>query len=83
MMDEYNNCGMIKGGNYSVRLSKIVSGGLRNIDSYYLVLRDVHNLKCISKAMRNDEDNQDEILPPADFQPVQLEVYNYDKMTQV
>jgi hypothetical protein len=58
---------MGKGGSYSVRLSKIVSGGLRNIDSYYLLLRDAHNLKFISKSMRNDEDNQDELLPPVDF----------------
>lgn len=56
-------------GSYSVRLSKIVSGGVRNIDSYYVVLRDAQNQKCISKAMRNDEENYDELAPQAEFHP--------------
>jgi hypothetical protein len=64
---------------YALKLSKVVSGGLRHIDSYYLVLIDSHELKIISKAMRNDEDNDDTIVH--EIQPCMIEIWNYDKMT--
>lgn len=45
---------------YNIKLCKVVSGGHRNIDSYYLVIRnDRQPIKLISKAMRIDEDNED------------------------
>ena len=47
---------------YKVNLGKIVGAGHRNIDTYYFVLlnpRTPH--KLISKSMRIDEDNHDEV----------------------
>lgn len=39
---------------FVLKLNKVVCGGLKNIDSYYLVLIDARNRKIISKTMRND-----------------------------
>lgn len=47
---------------YEIKLGKLICGGNRNINSYYVLLRnDKLPVKLISKAMRIDEDNQDEL----------------------
>lgn len=75
---------MSRATTYQVKLGKIVVGGVRNIDSYYVVLRsDKLQAKYISRAMRIDEDNEDEITPEVDIRPTLLELWNYDKMRLV
>ena len=74
---------MNKKTNYHVHLSKIVSGGLRNIDCYYLVLKDSNGKKWISKNMRNDQDNDDVMAGEGSLEPVMMELWNYDKMALV
>jgi hypothetical protein len=69
---------------YQIKLAKIVCGGHRNIDSYYVVLRDEkQHMKYISRAMRNDEDNEDEVTGEVEIKPNLLELWNYDKMKLV
>ena len=47
---------------YHIGISKIVVGGVRNIDSYYVVLRSEKPVgRLISHAMRLDEDNSDDL----------------------
>lgn len=69
---------------YEVRLGKVICGGNRNINSYYLLLRnDKLPAKLISKAMRIDEDNQDELCSEVEIKPNTVEIWNYDKMRLV
>jgi len=43
---------------YDIQLRKIVSSGHRNINSYYITLKNSQSqLKYFTKAMRLDEDN--------------------------
>lgn len=75
---------MSRSSTYQVKLRKIVCGGVRNIDSYYAVMRsDKQPIRYISRAMRIDEDNEDEFTPEVDIRPTTLELWNYDKMRLV
>lgn len=69
---------------FEVRLSKVVCGGNRNINAYYIVLKaDKPAAKLISRAMRIDEDNEDELGGEVEVKPSLLELWNYDKMKLV
>ena len=64
---------MNKNHNYHIELSKLVTGGVRNIDSYYIILTDSsRSVKWISKSMRNDEDNDDTIVGDGSIIPTYL-----------
>ncbi len=74
---------MTQGGNYTFTLSKIVAGGPRNIDSYYLLLRDQKTTVKLSRPIRIEQDTQDVIETVVNFRPTQLELWNFDKMLLV
>jgi len=69
---------------YHVRLGKVIESGYRNIDTYYIVIRDNKQAtQYISKTMRIDEDNSDELRREVEIRPLSVEIWNYDKMKLV
>ena len=73
---------MINRNIYSVKLTKVVSSGVRNNSAYYVVLINQDgSLKWISKNLRNDEDSEDTLAGEGQMMPVKVEFWNYDKMT--
>jgi len=75
---------MNRNSTYHVRLGKVVASGHRNIDAYYIVLRDNKQpTQYISKTMRIDEDNSDELRGELEIRPSSVEIWNYDKMKLV
>jgi hypothetical protein len=64
---------MLGRNSYKVKLGKAVCGGPPNLDSYYVVLANAdRSLKWISRTMRSDEDNDDELTGEAQLQPTLL-----------
>ena len=61
---------MNRNSTYHVRLGKVVASGHRNIDAYYIVLRDNKQpTQYISKTMRIDEDSSYEHRGEVEIRP--------------
>lgn len=70
-----------KTSGYQIKLNKAIVGGVRNFDCYYIVIREEGNpTKYISKAMRNDEDNEDYVKGEIQIKPTSVQLWNYEKM---